>query len=806
MEHQPLGPRFDARDYVRIIRKRILVVIIAPFIVAAIGALVGLSRKTEYRATAQVAVKQVPKNSMLYVGGAVATPDQPKSTISLETQARFVKSPLCAAKAQYLLKNPEEMDTLSQIKSDRKRTPIDLDISGILESVNVTVFPPETLLIEAHRDTSEEAMDVANAMAAGFEQFYSESQSRDVSTAVTYLENQLGKTRDQLNDADRSAYSFQQRTGLVGPEVGTGYAKQALDTFRAEKARAEAELAQATAGAAQLEAAVSGQPAALVAQAPVVNPDREALAESLRNDQLALARLRADFTEQHPAVQALLARIAETQARMAELAPVVTQHQVLPNTVAPVMRAELETQRTRVKELQAQIGAYDQAIANLHTEARGLLDKESVLARLQDERQLARDQYKGVLQELSARRLAKATSSKGDIMIGEAANAEKVGPNLARTVIFFFLIGIFVGIATALVLETLDDTIHTPEDISRHTPVAFLGLIPWADVEQPVTFAAPKSPPAEAFRTLRSNINFALVESPAQTFVVTSAGASEGKTSVVTNLAIAFAQSGQSVIVVDSDLRRPSLHRQLSRESTPGLTNVLVREMFVESVLQDTEIPNLRIMAAGPLPPNPAELVDSARMDRVIEELRKRADIVIFDTPPCIMLTDALILASKVDRVILVAEAGRVSRDAFNEMVRLVQNARGDILGTVLNKIRLTSADYYYYYSYYYYGGEQAPRMRPEQVARRPEPEETVEAEDRPLLPWERPEWMPDEDSVSAQPPAPAPEAPRAAPPAAERRPTPEPPAGSADGEASGEAGSDEAGEPPLLPWDRPRS
>ena len=172
---------------------------------------------------------------------------------------------------------------------------------------------------------------------------------------------------------------------------------------------------------------------------------------------------------------------------------------------------------------------------------------------------------------------------------------------------------------------------------------------------------------------------------------------------VAANLAVAYAQAGETVLVLDTDLRRPTQHHLFSVDGSVGLTNVLVGEMSTAEAIQPTAVERLSILPSGPLPPNPSELLDSNRMHSLLQELQGMADLVILDSPPAIMLTDALLLASQVEKTLLVGAAGQVTRDAFDEMVRLVRHARGDILGAVLNKLRLTAGDYYYYYYYYYY-------------------------------------------------------------------------------------------------------
>jgi capsular exopolysaccharide synthesis family protein len=313
---------------------------------------------------------------------------------------------------------------------------------------------------------------------------------------------------------------------------------------------------------------------------------------------------------------------------------------------------------------------------------------------------------------LENRRLSEEAKSGTAMVFDSPTRAVSTSPSVSRGLLFAGVLGLVAGIALALVLEALDDTIHTPEDITRDIDINFLGMVPLLDtgVNELITVSAPKSPPAEAYRTLRSNINFSLLEDPASMFLVTSAGSGEGKTVTASNIEGVFAQAGQSVIVVDTDLRRPTLHRLLHGDSSRGLTNILVGEASIEDVLQDTHVEGLKLISSGPLPPNPAEMLDSDPMRRLIQDLKEYADIVIFDSPPAIVLTDAVVLSSKVERTILVAEAGQVTKEAFGEAVRLIRNARGNLLGVVLNKLRLSASDYYYYYYYYDYSHE-SPRV-----------------------------------------------------------------------------------------------
>lgn len=214
-----------------------------------------------------------------------------------------------------------------------------------------------------------------------------------------------------------------------------------------------------------------------------------------------------------------------------------------------------------------------------------------------------------------------------------------------------------------------------------------------------VTFSNPRSPVAEAYRTLRTNIQFSTIDKPVQTILATSTGPDEGKSTTLANLAVAIAQTGSSVILVDCDLRRPTLHRMFGLRNSEGLTSVALGECRDALPFQDTAVPNLRVLAAGPTPPNPSELLGSRRMSEVIAILKGQADFVLFDTPPIIAVTDAAVLASKVDGVLLVIRAGKTKRDLAKRAKELLNKVNANILGAVLNDARAESNAYNYYSS-----------------------------------------------------------------------------------------------------------
>jgi len=211
------------------------------------------------------------------------------------------------------------------------------------------------------------------------------------------------------------------------------------------------------------------------------------------------------------------------------------------------------------------------------------------------------------------------------------------------------------------------------------------------------TVVHPRSPVSEAYRTLRTNIQFYSLDRPVQTLLVTSASPEDGKSTTVANLAVTFAETGREVLAVDCDLRRPSLHRLFGVSNESGLT-VLIREgKALDEVVVPTSVPHLRLLPSGPLPPNPAELLGSQRMERIIESLRGAAEVVLFDSPPTIAATDAAVLAAKVDGVLLVVSVGRTKRDHVVRAKQLLTMVNAKVLGVVLNNVKFDGSLYQYY-------------------------------------------------------------------------------------------------------------
>jgi protein-tyrosine kinase len=213
-----------------------------------------------------------------------------------------------------------------------------------------------------------------------------------------------------------------------------------------------------------------------------------------------------------------------------------------------------------------------------------------------------------------------------------------------------------------------------------------------------ITANNPKSPISEQYRTIRTNIQFSFVDQTMRSLIVTSPGPGEGKSTTTANLAVTFAQQGKKVLLIDADMRKPTVHYTFRLNNIIGLTNVLTQSSNLHSAYQETEIENLFVLTSGPIPPNPAELLGSKAMEKFLEEVYNQFDLVIFDTPPVLAVTDAQILANKCDGTVLVVSSGKTEIEAAVKAKELLLSANGKLLGVVLNKKKQKQGQYYYYY------------------------------------------------------------------------------------------------------------
>jgi capsular exopolysaccharide synthesis family protein len=469
--------------------------------------------------------------------------------------------------------------------------------------------------------------------------------------------------------------------------------------------------------------------------------------EQIESAEEKRSQLLVRYTEEYPDVKAVDAQIAKLKETKDKAQAEGTK------------RIEEESKRTK-KSAETQVltvlkAKLDSALKS-ETQARSLYYSEigvagqqgqaaAKLTTLTNAIETSRNLLNTYTQRQKEMQLVMNSSRPDNISI--SSNAQRpggpIGPNRNRNIIVAFLISLAAGIGLAFLFDYLDDSIKSSDDVGRHLGLPTLALIPHHNTIKKqkrstalstrsgnlastalISLDDNRSAIAEAYRHLRTSLLFSSAGKPPQTILVTSSQPSEGKTTTAINIAITLAQSGAEVVIIDCDLRRPRLHSHFDLENTSGLTNYLSGDRNPDNLLKPYPgLPNLKVVTSGPIPPNPAELLSSNEMKNLLQFLKGNFKHVVVDSPPAISFTDAAILSTLVDGVVLVAMAGKSSIHLMRRFKQRLSTIGARIYGVVLNGIKPNTLEYGYYgygYTYSYYDSpdddETTPRMEEDVV------------------------------------------------------------------------------------------
>ncbi len=380
------------------------------------------------------------------------------------------------------------------------------------------------------------------------------------------------------------------------------------------------------------------------------------------------------------------------------------------NTLAVVFTdriRELQSQRyastqkglaQQVLEMEKQVNDTTLAISNERDPAQKLQFE----ARLTQYRQL----YSSLVTNFEQVRLAEAQTST-NVFVSEPASVprEPVSPMTTRNTLLAAFAGVLLAAGVIFLIDMLDDTIRNPDDIRQKFNLPVLGVIASHQIVEgkPISMDQPRSPVAEAFRSLRTNITYASVDIPLRRILVTSSTPQEGKTTISSNLAVVLAQGEKKSVLIDADMRRPTVHEKFGLMNRMGLSSLFVRSLEnIPAAIQSASVAGLAIITSGSLPPNPAELLTSRRMKDILDRLNQEYDLIVIDTPPVLTVTDAVALAPELDGVIIVARPGMTKLSALRQTLEQLQTVGARVLGVVLNQVDPRSRKYGYYYHRYY--------------------------------------------------------------------------------------------------------
>jgi len=363
------------------------------------------------------------------------------------------------------------------------------------------------------------------------------------------------------------------------------------------------------------------------------------------------------------------------------------------------------------ESLQQQMALLEDQIQRDEEHLERLQDRESIAReRLEATLSQNRQSYASLLQSYEQIRLAEAQSTSSVVQVEPAAVPNKpVAPRMLLNTVLAALVGLLGAVGLVFLKEALDDRVKDAEQLAKDTGLPVLGFItrvPKSATTRPVVVAEPRSPVAEAYRALRTNLQFSSVDRQLRTILVTSAFPSEGKSTVAVNLAAVLAQNGRKVVVIDADMRRPVLHKRLELANRSGLSELFVQpKVHLNGSVRPTEINGVSVITSGALPPNPAELVGSEKMTEVLHQVQVNADIVIIDAPPVLPVTDATVLAQRVDGVLVVVRDRQTKVAAVKQTVEQLRRVGANVIGLVVNDIatgRLGNGYRYGRYARYY--------------------------------------------------------------------------------------------------------
>jgi succinoglycan biosynthesis transport protein ExoP len=528
---------------------------------------------------------------------------------------------------------------------------------------------------------------VANAVAEGFIGASIERKMGTTSYAKTYLEDQLAQTKSKLEESERKLVEFAQQEGLVNTGAeGVSLATQNLTELNAmlaeaqsQRIRAQARWRQASGGALSSDMLSTSSIGALQQQRAALQGQYQQKLAVYKEDYPEMVQLKAQIDAINREIGAETGRIRAS------------------------VKAEYDAANAQEGMLQGQIAALrGQA---LDTDSRSI--QYNILKREADtNRQL----YDSLLQRFKEVGAAGDVRTNNISIIDRAQNGWRFKPNLSSNLMMGLLAGLLIGVLAAFVLEFLDDTLKTPEDVEQKLELSVLGIIPKLGAKDSVATMAndPRSAFSEAYRSVRTALQFATDHGVPRSLLVTSPSPGEGKSTTALALARNLAQLGKRVLLIDADLRNPSLHKTLRLRPDVGLSNVLAGVSTLSEAVQEIEGENLFVILSGPLPPNPAELLSGSKFISLLTVGGERYDHIVIDGPPVLGLADAPILANAVEGTVLVTTSGKTRISTAQAALKRLLSARGRLVGGLLTKYDAKSAGYgYQYEAYYAYGGRQ---------------------------------------------------------------------------------------------------
>jgi len=710
----------DLRDYWRIIKKRKLFIVIL-IILAGITSFSFAKLKEPtplYKADSAIKIDQSANLATLLTGGYWSQSE------NLVTRAYIITSfPVLELTAKELGWLPRNLSA-KEIRASRTYSSAIKRLGSKISTEHEK--GTNIIKIQVISESPHEAALIANSAASAYHTYNTNQKNKKTLETKTFIEEQLIATEQKLKLAERKLRDFEEESALVSMDSQTDNLLGKLFSVEAEYDRIEREKNEAESQLKILgqEGKISRPELENALLATSKNSPVFGLKQKLGDLLLERQTLLVNYTEEHPRVMEMNDRI-----------------EALIKTTTNELSAYLGTLQVREKDLQ-------EDLTQLRRENLNLPEKGLRLARLQREVELQAELYSQLKTKHQETQIQQSGRIEEISIVSPAVrpSAPFNIPSKFMIVITGIVMGLVLGIVFAFGAEVFDTSIGTIEDIEELLEVPVLGVIPFLDEgdrevskdEDPratehtrqfdlITHYDPKSLAAEAFRALRTNLQFTGLEIKGKSFLITSSFVQEGKTLNVVNLALSMAQGGDKVLLVETDLRKPFIHKIFGLPREPGLTDyilgnysldeitnnisdIMLGDFKMDDILRTPGLDNLSIITAGTRPPNPSEILSSERFDELLKGVYNRFSFIFFDAPPVLPVADATEIAPRVDGVILIYTVGKIARGVLKRAKATLDNVDAKVLGVILNSVKPeVGPDYFRYHTQYYYGPENEP-------------------------------------------------------------------------------------------------
>lgn len=752
----------DLKEYLRIIYKRKWIILATVVVITTLGMIVSFAITPVYQGTTTLLVEtKKPGIPMLtdfgdlgkgdpiqtqceivrsrsVVDAAVRSldlPNRPRPYFgffkNLFTFLKFHESWPGKPLISWLEAGFHKSDEFLKVSDYEKRRWIIEDVSRNL-SVKA-VKKTDLIEISVEANTPDLARDLANTIAVEYMKLSLDARRGEAKSVKEFVDEQLEIRERELKELEKNLKEFKERNGIVSlsEEIRINLEKQAQFERVLEEVLIERESLKVK--IANLEIDLKKQDKLVVSSSTLTkNPLLDQLKSQKIELELKLERFSSDgLTDIHPEVKKVNAELSQTINKISSEESKVFGSKVYTlNEIQRKLESEYIEYNAMYKALEVKQQGLEKLCRAYRESFETLPRKELEYLRLARDIKVTEEIFIMLSKKKEEARISEAMEI-GNIRVIDTSESpvKPIKPKKALNTVISMILGLMIALGLAFTIEFFDTTFKSADDVEKYLSLAVLGSIPFMkrDGEEAktsidesgfsefksrlITDIDPKSPVAETYRSLRTNIQFVNIDKKLKTLLVTSAGPSEGKSTTIANLAVTTAQLGHKTLLIDCDLRKPMVHNIFDLNRSRGITNILTGGMKPEEVVLESGIENLWVLPTGPIPPNPSELLGSQKMSELLEDLKNTYSMILIDAPPILAVTDAAVLSPKLDGVLMVIHSEKTDRESARRAKGLLSHVGASIIGVVLNGVQAGKGYGNYYYYYYAYDGHDGQKV-----------------------------------------------------------------------------------------------